>query len=62
MPRVVADHTPLVPDIVCQCGRHTSAPKDLGPALLPGLIGALPGHVGHAQDQGSCTIPPISIV
>lgn len=24
--RVVADHTALVPDIICECGGHSSAP------------------------------------
>lgn len=51
-PRAVTDYAALVPDIICQRGRHPSAPQDLGPAVLPGLIGALPGHTGHAQDPG----------
>lgn len=50
--RVVSDYAALVPDIICQRGRHPSAPQDLGPAVLPGLTGALPGHTGHAQDPG----------
>lgn len=50
--RVVTDYAALVPDIICQRGRHPPAPQDLGPAVLPGLLGALPGHTGHAQNQG----------
>lgn len=50
--RAVTDHTPLVPDIICQCGGHQAAPQDLGPSLLPGLTGAFSDHTGHAEDQG----------
>ena len=55
-PRVVSDHAALVPDIVCQCGGHPHPAEDLGPAVLPGLCGPLPGHTGHAQDQGGIVV------
>lgn len=55
-PRIVADHTALVHDLICQCGGHPFGAQDLGPAVLPGLVGALSGHTGHAQNQGTLPI------
>lgn len=56
--RAVPHHAALVPHGLRQCGAHQATAAPMGPVLLRGLTGAVPGRAGHAAPQGAT--PPAS--